>query len=506
MKERNNLMKRFLPLLFTTLLLTAALCVTASASDFDAVAEDLSAIGMFRGTPTGFELDRAPTRSEAAIMLVRLYGAEEQAKADFEAGTIKHPFTDVSEFTSPYVAWLYSKGITNGTSATTFGSADKCSAQNYVVFLLRALGYQDGVDFQYAEAKDFAMTKGLLDMSFFSGEFLRDDLAALTCQALAADMADGSTYLLDSLVKSGAIDAKAAQPMADKINVYRTMVKSAMNTMQDSLDAGFTMNMGMKIAMKGTADGEPIDMNLDAAVGAKGNIQMILEKDMQMGLKLDMNMDVNMKDPSGLAATANQPMSVGVWIKDNWMYVQQDETLYKQSMGDSMGDFMALYEEVMAQLSGMGNSSAAMMMPYLGDITSKKVGSDTVYTLTLNSKAYKGLMDDVISMVTSIMGEDLGIALDMDLSECAYVYTIDSKGCLKNMAATAKMSMDMDMSVGNETVSMTASIDVAMDMKVNAVGKDVKVSYPNLSKFQDMESILVIPDSSAYNGVSPFAA
>ena len=160
----------------------------------------------------------------------------------------------------------------------------------------------------------------------------------------------------------------------------------------------------------------------------------------------------------------------------------------------------------MAQLSGMGNSSAAMMMPYLGDITSKKVGSDTVYTLTLNSKAYKGLMDDVISMVTSIMGEDLGIALDMDLSECAYVYTIDSKGCLKNMAATAKMSMDMDMSVGNETVSMTASIDVAMDMKVNAVGKDVKVSYPDLSKFQDMESILVIPDSSAYNGVSPFAA
>ena len=76
-------MKRFLTLLFTTLLLTAALCVTASASDFDAVAEDLSAIGMFRGTASGFELDRAPTRSEAAIMLVRLYGAEEKAKTAY---------------------------------------------------------------------------------------------------------------------------------------------------------------------------------------------------------------------------------------------------------------------------------------------------------------------------------------------------------------------------------------------------------------------------------------
>ena len=72
-------MKRFLTVFFTALLLTAALCVTASASDYDDAAQDLSAIGMFRGTANGFELDRAPTRSEAAIMLVRLYGAEDDA-------------------------------------------------------------------------------------------------------------------------------------------------------------------------------------------------------------------------------------------------------------------------------------------------------------------------------------------------------------------------------------------------------------------------------------------
>ena len=37
--------------------------------------------------------------------------------------------------------------------------------------------------------------------------FLRDDLAAVTYQALGADLKDGSTYLLASLVESGAIDA-----------------------------------------------------------------------------------------------------------------------------------------------------------------------------------------------------------------------------------------------------------------------------------------------------------
>lgn len=53
-------MKRIFTVLAATLLLTAAMAVSASASDYDAVAEDLSAIGVFRGTSDGFELDRGP--------------------------------------------------------------------------------------------------------------------------------------------------------------------------------------------------------------------------------------------------------------------------------------------------------------------------------------------------------------------------------------------------------------------------------------------------------------
>lgn len=87
-------MKRILTVLAATLLLTAAMAGTASASSYDSVAsvaEELSAIGVFRGTAGGFELDRAPTRSEAAIMLVRLYGAEDEAKTAYEAGEISCP-------------------------------------------------------------------------------------------------------------------------------------------------------------------------------------------------------------------------------------------------------------------------------------------------------------------------------------------------------------------------------------------------------------------------------
>ena len=120
-------MKRILTILAATLLLTAAMAGTASASSYDSVAEELSAIGVFRGTAGGFELDRAPTRSEAAIMLVRLYGAEDEAKA---AGEISMPFTDVSETAAPSVAWLYSQGITNGTSANHFRRIQSVQRKN----------------------------------------------------------------------------------------------------------------------------------------------------------------------------------------------------------------------------------------------------------------------------------------------------------------------------------------------------------------------------------------
>lgn len=201
---------------------------TASASSYDSVAEELSAIGVFRGTAGGFELDRAPTRSEAAIMLVRLYGAEDEAKAAYEAGEISMPFTDVSETAAPSVAWLYSQGITNGTSATTFGASSPCSAKMYCAFLLRALGYEDGVDFLYADTLDFAMLHGLFNLSMLdAAPFLRDDLAAVTYQALGADLKDGSTYLLASLVESGAIDAADARPITEKIEAYRALTAAS---------------------------------------------------------------------------------------------------------------------------------------------------------------------------------------------------------------------------------------------------------------------------------------
>lgn len=479
-KERSSSMKRFLTSLVTVLLLTMALTVAASASDFDAAAKDLSAIGVFRGTEAGFELDRAPTRSEAAIMLVRLYGAEEQAAADYEAGTISHPFTDVSDFTAPYVAWLYTNGLTNGTSATTFGSAAPCSAQQYTVFLLRALGYEDGKDFDYAQAPEFAVTKGLFDTSMFGGTFLRDDLAAVTYQALAADLKDGSAYLLKSLVESGAVDARAAQPITQKIETYRALLSASSNAMNGGLDTDFDMDMQMDLALSGTDSGEPLDEQMQLGMTASGRVQMILAEEPQMAINME-------------TTILGETMNMGEWMKDGWIYVQTEmngETSKVKYQAEGMDAFMALYQELLDQSVSQMNGA---MLPMIDSITAKTSGGNTVYTLKLNN-SISGMVQDLVGMLGDALPEEVGLDMALELKDCTYTYTVSSGGRLKDCTAVVDAALTMNLDGGEEgTMAVNLGIKMDMSMDINAMGKNVRITYPDFSGFVD----LTVPETSA---------
>ena len=144
-------MKRYTRAVLLILALCLLFCLPAAALSPQSAAEDLSEAAMFRGTDQGLELSRAPKRSEAAVMLVRLYGAEEEALALYESGDLIQPFEDGNNWAAPYLAWLYSRGLVKGMSETQYGVNLPCKAGDYALFLLRALGYQDGVDFDWAE-------------------------------------------------------------------------------------------------------------------------------------------------------------------------------------------------------------------------------------------------------------------------------------------------------------------------------------------------------------------
>ncbi|HHX50040.1 MAG TPA: hypothetical protein GX711_01215 [Clostridia bacterium] len=164
-------------------------------------AEALKPLGVFVGTEKGFELERPATRMEAAVMLTRLLGKEEQAREENNP----HTFEDVPEWGGFYVGYLYKNGLAAGVSSTEFGSEGKCTAQMYVTFVLRALGYsdKDGADFTYADALDFAVQIGLISAQqkdeWATREFIRDDLAGISYDALKQVVKEGGQTLSEKL-------------------------------------------------------------------------------------------------------------------------------------------------------------------------------------------------------------------------------------------------------------------------------------------------------------------
>ena len=195
-----------------TLILSAA--PQAMATVGVGSAEKLYALGLFQGvgdnadgTPN-FALDRVPTRHEGVTMLVRLLGYENVVRNDNWA----MPFTDVAEWAKPYVGFAYMSRLTTGTSATTFGGTDTITASQYITFVLRALGYESGKDFEWDKAWELSDKLGFTNGEYnaSSKEFTRGDVAVISFNALSAIHKETGGSLFEILIENGAITQAAA--------------------------------------------------------------------------------------------------------------------------------------------------------------------------------------------------------------------------------------------------------------------------------------------------------
>lgn len=189
--------------------------IKGATTRFDNYAEQLSKIGVFVGTGSGFDLDREPTRLEGLIMLIRLLGVEKEAIAMSNASI---PFTDVPDWGRGYVAYAYSNGLTNGVGNNLFGTNQLMTSNSYMTFVLRALKYDDKAgDFTWEKANDFALKIGLLSESLYfdiqSKVFLRDHVAKISYDTLQTNLNKTNTSLLSTLVEKGVIDATIASSM-----------------------------------------------------------------------------------------------------------------------------------------------------------------------------------------------------------------------------------------------------------------------------------------------------
>jgi len=163
-----------------------SLCVTASADFTDAdeityaeAAEVMAAIGVIEGMPDGsFDAKGTLTRAQAAVMIVRLLGAEDYAIAT------KDEFADVAanHWAAGAISYCVEAGIINGYGDGNFGPSDALTGYAWAKMLMVALGSEEdytGAAWQIAVAKDAA------EYGIFAGNDKADKTVAATREEAA---------------------------------------------------------------------------------------------------------------------------------------------------------------------------------------------------------------------------------------------------------------------------------------------------------------------------------
>ncbi len=464
-------MKKKLKLFVSATLAAAALTTAAGASDFDICADKLKDVGLFQGTAQGYDLDRAPTRAEAAVMLVRMLGKEADAKnLQYTA-----PFTDLKGWEAPYVQYLYDNKLTSGSSATTFSPDGQCSAQMYTTFLLRALGYSDANgDFTYDGSITFAKDKGLVDIiNCDESNFLRDHVAAMSLTALNTPSKGSETRLLDHLVSNGAVDAAKAAPLQKFLNDI-----DAYNSANSKIAGIKKMDMSADIKASAKMAGlEVVSFSMPLQIQAEADPQNI--KDMKMAMTGTMKMDA-----SGLASALGGASSgsstavagdetsaefpVELYFKDGMYYINMEDEKVKMPLP---------MEDILEQMQV--SSSEKEPISLIKSITA----ADGTYNITYNTDAMNSMVKKSMDAMQAI--EPSAVDTSVSINSLSLNEKITDSN-LSNM----DMDMDMSMSVGAEGV--TIDMDMSMKFTINKTGDEVTVNLPDdLDSYTDFDEALI---------------
>ncbi|WP_443663204.1 S1C family serine protease [Dysosmobacter sp.] len=205
--------KRVLAFLCALLLLTGAVPFAAAQEGETLRAADaLHTLGLINGTGTsGYALESPATRAQAAVLLVRLAGAQQDAAADnWFSG-----YRDVPTWASRAVHYAVHQGWIDSPASAglDFHPDTAITADEWFTFLLRMLGYDDAAgDFSPDSAALFAQHIGLTPQ-VSTGSLSRGQLFVLLESALSFSYKDGSATVISRLIDRGIVSRAAANAL-----------------------------------------------------------------------------------------------------------------------------------------------------------------------------------------------------------------------------------------------------------------------------------------------------
>ena len=450
-------MKKFYKSIIVGAALSAAVAVNASAADFTNCADALNQMGLFKGTETGYQLDRAPTRGEAATMLVRLLGKETEALEK----NYQTPFTDVQDWAKPYVGWLYENKLTSGTSDTTYSTNSVCTAQMYSTFLLRTLGYSDTAtnpDFTYDNAIDFAEQKGVIDIGNCDEDnFLRDHVVAMSYTALATEPKDAKyDNLLDKLVADGAIDSAKAKPYQDMFDLYDEYAQLIeKNSATTNMEADVKMTMDMKMN-----DVSVMNMDMDSKISMLMNLEQMDKSKFSVVGSTKINMSGALV---GQETDINMNTDINAYYTDGVYYVNTAGQKIKMPMS---------FDEM---LSSVDIQALSKKEP-ISSIDTLSKQADGTYNVSYSAGYINSTIDSLFAQL-GMTTDDLEMSMDkIDMT------ITPENGLIKGMTADMACTMNIE--------GQTVGMDINVVYDVLKTGSSVSVELPaDLDTYVDINSL-----------------
>ena len=218
--KKNKCLKRPLAMLLALMILVSTLMVTPALAKEDEpveksaeliAAEILHKLGLFLGygddedgAPV-FGLEDGATRLHGIIMLLRYLGVYDEA----QEGDNECLFADVTgAYNRAIVGYAFAMGYTKGVSATRFDPTGTLTATMYLTFILRALGYEDGIDFEWDAAWEMSdeleITKG--EYNTENNSLRRGQMVLISLFALQQQVKGSEQTLIEVLIEAGVFD------------------------------------------------------------------------------------------------------------------------------------------------------------------------------------------------------------------------------------------------------------------------------------------------------------
>ena len=182
-------------------------------------AEILNRLGVLLGDPDrGLMLDIKVRRSDAAVFFTRLLGREQYVKDRAETDFAESRFPDAPEgmWYTPYISYCTSIGLIAGRTDGYYYPDDNISEKEFANVLLKILGYEYEIDYNWDTVYEFSYDVGLFDDPAYAvrkednREYFRRDVCDQVFAVLSLEKRDSPILLIEELIENGAISEKTA--------------------------------------------------------------------------------------------------------------------------------------------------------------------------------------------------------------------------------------------------------------------------------------------------------